>query len=190
MKILKIVFALLFSFAFSQAPAQSDVSKGLKKGLIVLHDGSSLSGYIKDNMKSNASVSFFTEQGGKKKKYNADELAAVEIEQAKFICVQGDFFKVISAGELNYLQKASNAPGKVSYNGNEPIFLSGTEGSVNDYFMYDNKDKQLRLVSKKNFAEVVKTSFAGNTAAMSKAQTLNGDLVQLKDAVEIFNSNK
>ena len=101
---------------------------------------------------------------------------------------KGDFFEVLSEGELNFLQKASDASGKPTYNGNEAIFSSGTEGKPNDYFIYTTSSKQLRLVSKKNVDEIIAASFTGYTAAIDKAKTANGDLSQLKDAVEIYNN--
>jgi hypothetical protein len=188
MKILKFFPVLLLSSIFLQANAQTEIPKGFKKGTIVLADNSSLSGYIKDNIRSNASVTLVNETGGNKKSYNGSDLNSAEIEGVKFLCISGDFFKVISQGELCFLQKASDASGKVSYNGNEAIFSNGTEGKPNDYFIYNGKNKELKLVSKKNFDEVVAKTFAGNTAATDKAKTANGDVAQLKDAVDLYNS--
>ena len=188
MKRFKILTAAILSIAFLQATAQSEIPKGFKKGSIVLGDNSSLYGYIKDNIRSNASVTLVDEAGGKKKNYNGSELNSAEIEGTKYLCVNGDFFKVISQGELNFLQKSSDASGKVSYNGNEAVFSNGTEGKPNDYFIYNSSSKELKLISKKNFDEVVAKTFAGNTAAIDKAKTANGDVAQLKDAVDIYNS--
>jgi hypothetical protein len=175
------------SLVLTQANAQPEVPKGFKKGALVLADGSDLAGYIKDNIKSSASVLFISETGGKKKNYNGSDLNSAEIEDSKFICVKGDFFKVLSEGELSFLQKASDASGKPTYNGNEATFSSGTEGKLNDYFIYTASSKQLKLISKKNVDEVIAASFAGYTAAIDKAKTANGDLSQLKDAVDIYN---
>ena len=188
---MKIINALVFSIVslvLSQANAQTEVPKGFKKGTIVLADGSSLPGFIKDNIRNNASVIFISEAGGKKKNYDGSDLNTAEIEGTKFICIKGDFFKVLSEGELNFLQKSSDASSKPTYNGNEAIFSSGTEGKLNDYFIYDSKDQKLKLISKKNVDEVIAASFAGNTAAIDKAKTANGDLSQLKVAVEIYNN--
>jgi hypothetical protein len=90
---------------------------------------------------------------------------------------------------LNFLQKSSDVSGKISYNGNEAIISNGTEGKPNDYFIYDTRNKELKLVSKKNFDEVVSKSFAGNTAAIDKAKTANGDVTQLKAAVDLYNNS-
>lgn len=189
MKRVKILSAVILCIAFLQANAQTEIPKGYKKGTIVLADNSSQSGYIKDNIRSNASVTLVNETGGNKKSYNGSELISAEIEGAKYFCIHGDFFRVISQGELNFLQKSSDASGKVSYNGNEAIFSNGTEGKPNDYFIYNNKNKELKLVSKKNFDEVVAKTFAGNSAAIDKAKTANGDVAQLKDAVEVYNNS-
>jgi hypothetical protein len=192
MKILRIFPVLLLSSILLQANAQTEIPKGFKKGTIILADNSSVSGYVKDNIRSNASVTLVGETGGNKKVYNGSELYSAEIEGTKYLCINGDFFKVISEGELNFLQKSSDASGKVSYNGNDAVFSNGTEGKPNDYFIYNAKNKELKLVSKKNLDEVVAKTFAGNTAAIDKAKTANGDVAQLKAAVDIYNnrSNK
>lgn len=188
MKIVNLLTLSIVSLVLTQANAQPEVPKGFKKGAIVLADGSNLPGYVKENIRSNASVVFIAETGGKKKNYNGSDLTATEIEGTKFICVKGDFFKVLSEGELSFLQKASDASGKPTYNGNEATLSSGTEGKLNDYFIYTTGSKQLRLVSKKNVDEVIAASFGGYTAAIDKAKTVNGDLSQLKEAVELYNN--
>jgi hypothetical protein len=188
MKIVNLLTLCIVSLVLTQANAQTEAPKGFKKGSLVLADGSSLPGFIKDNIRSNASVSFIAETGGKKKNYDGSDLNGAEIEGTKFICIKGDFFKVLSEGELSFLQKASDASGKPTYNGNEASFSSGTEGKPNDYFIYTTTSKQLKLVSKKNVDEVIAASFAGYTAAIDKAKTANGDLSQLKDAVELYNN--
>lgn len=188
MKIINALVISIVSLVLSQANAQTEVPKGFKKGTIVLADGSSLPGFIKDNIRNNASVMFISEAGGKKKNYDGSGLISAEIEGTKFFCIKGDFFKVLSEGELNFLQKSSDASDKPTYNGNEATFSSGTEGKPNDYFIYNTKDKQLKLVSRKNVDEVIAASFAGNIAAIDKAKTAGGDLSQLKVAVEIYNN--
>jgi hypothetical protein len=95
---------------------------------------------------------------------------------------------VISEGELNFLQKASDASGRPSFNGNDAVFSNGTEGKPDDYFIYNSKNKELKLVSKKNLDEVINKTFAGNTAAIDKAKAANGDVAQLKEAVDVYNS--
>lgn len=188
MKSLKIVFVVFLSTIFFRSQAQTEIPKGFKKGTIILADSSSLSGNIKDNIRNNASVTFINEAGGKKKNYTGSELISAEVEGTKFLCINGDFFRIISYGELSFLQKSSDASGKPSYNGNEAIFSNGTEGKPDDYFIYDSRSKQLKLVSKKNFDEVITSTFAGNTTATEKAKTVNGDIAQLKEAVEIYNN--
>ena len=188
MKIITALVISIVSLVLSQANAQTEVPKGFKKGTIVLADGSSLPGFIKDNIRNNASVLFISEAGGKKKNYDGSDLNTAEIEGTKFFCIKGDFFIVLSEGELNFLQKSSDASDKPTYNGNEATFSSGTEGKPNDYFIYNTKDKQLKLVSRKNVDEVIAASFAGYTAAIDKAKTASGDLSQLKVAVEIYNN--
>lgn len=188
MKILNTLTATVLSLVFLQADAQTESPKGFKKGTIVLADGSSLTGLVKESIRKNASLVFTTSEGDKKKNYDGSELAAAEIDGTRFICINGDFFKVLCDGDLCFLQKSSDASTKPTYNGNDAIFSSGTEGKLNDYFIYNSKIKQLKLVSKKNLDEVITASFDGCTAAIEKAKTVNSDLSQLKAAVEVYNN--
>jgi hypothetical protein len=188
MKSFKIVSAALLSLIVLTTQAQ-EAPKGFQKGSVTLADGSTVSGFVKSNMRSDASVTF-TEAAGKKKiKYDGSAIEGAEVEGTKYICIKGDFFKVLCEGDLSYLQKSSDASGKATHVGTEVIFASGTEGSPNDYFIYNKASKQLKLVSKKNLDEVAAASFAGNTAAITKAKSVKEDLAQLKDAVELYNSS-
>lgn len=187
MKILSTVAVLFFGSFLSQANAQTEILPGFKKGTIILADGSTYSGFVKDNIRKNASVVFLADANQKKKNYDGSQLKSAEIDGIKFICIKGDFFKVLCEGDLSFLQKSSDASGKPTYYGNEAVFISGTEGSPNDYFIYNGTDKQLKLISKKNINEVAAASFTGCTAAIDKAKAISNDLSQLKQAVEIYN---
>ncbi len=188
MKSWKIIMAVVLSIVFLQGQSQTEIPKGFKKGTLMLADNSSISGNIKNNIHRSASVIFINESGGKKKNYDGSDLISAEIEGAKFLCIKGDFFRVISQGGLSYLQKSSDASNKLSYNGNEAIFINGTEGKPGDYFIYSSNNQQLKWISKKNFTEVTDAIFAGNSAAINKAKELNGDVSLLKEAVEIYNN--
>ena len=189
MKISRLLPVAMLSLFVFNVYAQ-EAPKGFQKGSVTLADGSTVSGYVKNNMRSDASIQFSEADGKKKTKYNGADINAVEIEGTKYISIKGDFFKVLCEGELCYLQKSSDASGKAIKVGNETTFLSGTEGSPNDYFLYNNS-KQLTLVSKKNLEATVTASFKGNNAAIDKAKTVKEDLSQLKEAVELYNgSNK
>ena len=187
MKNVKIILVVVLSFYLTVTQAQTEAPKGFKKGSLTLADNSTLSGNIKNNIRSSAAVIFISEEGGKKKNYDGSELISAEIEGIKFICIKGDFFRVISAGGLSFLQKVSDASNKPTYNGSEAVFASGTDGKPDDYFIYDNRNKELKKISKKNFDEVTAAAFAGNAAAIDKAKAINGDIAQLKDAVDIYN---
>jgi hypothetical protein len=187
MKYLNTIAVTVLSLVFIEAQSQSEAPKGFVNGNILLTDGSTLTGFVKDNIRKSASVTF-TNGVEKKKAYEGSALLSAEIEGEKFICIKGDFFKLICEGELSFLQKSSDASAKPTYNGSEAVFVSGTEGKLNDYFIYNNNTKQLHLVSKKNVDQVTATSFADCRDAIEKAKTINGDLSQLKVAVETYNN--
>lgn len=184
MKILKLLSAAALSLLFLQANAQ-EAPKGFTKGKVTLADNTIVTGFIKDNMRKDASVTLLTD--GKEKKYHGADIAAAEIDATAYHCIKGDFFKVVCNGELTFLQKVSDASSKPTTIGNEVFFLSGTEGRPGDYFIYQNKSQQLKLVSKKNLNDVVTNSFGGYAPAIEKAKAAQTDIAQLKDAVESYN---
>ena len=185
MKILKLLSAAALSLLFLQTNAQ-EAPKGFTKGKVTLADNTIVTGFIKDNIRKDASVTLLV--NGKEKKYNGGDIAAAEIDASTYNCIKGDFFKVVCNGELTFLQKASDASSKPTTVGNEVFFLSGTEGKPGDYFIYETKSQQLKLVSRKNLNDVVTNSFAGYAPAIEKAKAAQADIAQLKDAVESFNS--
>ena len=187
MKFSRNIMAITFALGSLSLTAQVAAPKGFKTATVSLANGSSMSGFVKDNMRSNASIIFLNESGGKKMTYDATQVNALNIEGVKFICINNDFFKVLSEGELNFLQKSSDAKGKVFYNGLESIVSSGTDGKPGDYFIYRNSTRELKLITNKNLNEVVSSSFQNYSAAIEKAQTANGDLSQLKAAVDVYN---
>lgn len=188
MKSLKLFSTLALSLMLVQANAQTDAPKGFSQGTLVLADNSTINGYIKNNIKRDAAVLLF--QDGKEKYYTGADLVSVEIPAGKFICIKGDFFKVATSGELSFIQKTSDASSIATFNGTEPMFNNGTEGRPGDYFIYDNRNKQLKLVSKKNLNDVITRSFDGYTPAVEKARSAQTDITLLKEAVEIYNSRK
>lgn len=186
MKILKLLSGVALSLLFLQTNAQTQAPKGFSEGKVVLPDNTIVSGFIKDNIRKDASV--LLQVDGKEKKYDGSDITAVTIDGVDYNCIKGDFFKVVCKGELTFLQKSSNASSKPTRVGNDVFFLSGTEGKPGDYFIYENKNQQLRLVSKKNLNTVVANSFGGYAPAIEKAKAAQADIAQLKGAVETFNS--
>jgi hypothetical protein len=189
MKILQMLPSIIFSILFLQVNAQNEAPKGFGKGSLVLPDSSTVTGYIKDNIRKDASLIFLDDTAGKKIKYTGDDLISVEVEGNRFICIRGDFFKIVCKGELCFLQKSSDASGKPTYNGTETLFINGTPGKAGDYFIYDSRVRELKLVSNKTFARVTSGTFAGCAAAIEKAKAVQGNIALLSEAVVIYNNN-
>ncbi|MEP7106512.1 MAG: hypothetical protein ABI760_00995 [Ferruginibacter sp.] len=189
MKILSMLPSFVFSFLFLQVNAQNEVPKGFSRGNLVLSDSTVVTGFIKDNISKDASVTFLNTVTEKKIKYNGDQLISAELDANRFICIKGDFFKIVCKGELCFLQKSSDASGRPTYNGTEALFMNGTPGKPGDYFIYDSKFKELKLVSNKTFASVTAATFAGCAAAIEKAKAVQGNIALLSEAVEIYNNN-
>lgn len=173
---------LLLLKVHAQAP------EGYSKGTVLLADGSSLNGFISDNMKKKAAVVFVNEKGTDKKTYHASDINGVTIDSVEYITIKGDFFRSVCTGKMSFLQKASSSAGKMIYNGAEAVALPGTEGKTGDYFLYSNN--KLTLVNKKTINDLVKVEFAGNSAAIEKAKDINGNIPALAEAVVIYNDQQ
>jgi hypothetical protein len=183
-KKLLILLAVVFSLT---AKAQLTIPKGYKKGNVVLTNGTTISGYIKDNISNDASIILLSENTEKKTKYSGLELSLAAIEDSKFLCLKGDFFKIISSGELSLLQKASDISSKPIYNGTEAIFLNNTEGKRGDYFLYSTAQSQLLLLHKKN-KEAILALFSGDAASLEIAKQNVANVELIKNAIALYNS--
>lgn len=188
MKVFSIVLTGLLSVILLQASSQDAIPKGFAKGSITLADNSEVTGFIKDNIRNKAAVVLMPETGGRKTTYDGDKLNAVNIDGTKYICMKGDFFKVLCDGELSFLQKSSDASAKPVYVGNETMFINGTEGKPDDYFIFNTKDQQLKLVNNKNVAAVSAQAFINCEAALAKAKQSADDIAAIKEAVVIYNN--
>ena len=172
-----------------QLSAQTGVPKGYSNGVLTLAGGQIETGYIKESIRGNASVVIITTDG-KKKIYNGNDLTAATIDSNRFVCIKGDFFRVVCEGEIYFLQKSSNAAGKAMYNGTEAIFINGTEGKINDYFFYDKTQQQLKLLTKKNVNDMITGTFNDCPAAIAKAKENGTDMATLRQAVELYNNRE
>ncbi len=185
MKLTTASLVLGISLCTASVNAQNPIPEGYTKATITLANGTAQSGFIKDNIKKSASVIFTDESGGNKKVFEGSDINGLTVDAVHYLCINGDFFKTISAGKLNFVQKASNASGKASYNGTEAVFSSGTEGKIGDYFVY--ADKKLKLINKKNIDAFINSDLAGCTQAIEKAKSINGDIAKLQEAVDLYN---
>ena len=184
----KFLTVMLLSIGMYSAQAQTDIPQGYTKGSVTLSNGTTVSGFIKNNIRRNASVTVINEATKAKADYDGNDLATAQVDGNKYLTVGGDFFQVVTEGELNYIQKASDVSGKVVYNGLENVIMPGTEGKPGDYFIMNTSTRELSKVSKRNVNEAAANLFAGCTAAIEKAKAVNGDLAMVKDAVVIYNN--
>ncbi len=182
----KTSFLLLASALLASAQLKAQVPDGFVKGAITLSGGTIMSGFVKDNMKKGAAITF-ADNNGNKQLFDGSEIKGAELDGVQYICIKGDFFKVITSGRLNFLQKASNASGKPVFNGSEAIFASGTPGKIGDYFIYSKE--QLTLLTRKTAENFINEQLVNCQPALEKAQATNGDIAALGEAIAIYNSN-
>lgn len=182
-------FAAFFLTLVSlQLKSQDKVPNGFTKGSVTLADNTEITGFVKDDIRSKAAVVLIPATGEKKITYDGDKLNGAMIEGTKYICIKGDFFKVVCEGELSFIQKASDASSKPVYVGTEAMFINGTEGRKGDYFILNKSLQQLKLVNNKNVTAVTAQSFINCEAAINKAKQTGNDIALLKDAVVIYNN--
>jgi len=184
------LFIMLLAFLFfGQLHAQNMPPKNFKKGSLLLLDSTRLEGFVKENIHNRASLVFITNDGGKKKEYQGMDLLAAEIDSSRFICLRGDFFRIISEGNLEFVQKSSDASSIPSYNGNNAVFVNGTDGKPGDYFIYDTKRKELKKLDNKNVKKLVVSIFNGYEPALTMATKAYGDIPELKEAIDLYNKH-
>jgi hypothetical protein len=182
-----LLAASLTVFTFI-AKAQSNVPEGYNTGSVTLANGNTYKGFIKEKIKKDASVSFIDEATKTKTAYTGSQLNATTIANDNFICINGDFFKIITAGKISFLQKQSDVAGKIIYNGADPIVLTGSTGSIGSYYSYINNS--LNIINKKTVNDFITKELVGNSLAIEKAKAINGDIAKLQEAVEIYNNTK
>ncbi len=184
LKTFSIVVALTTLFATT---VTAQTPEGYTAGTITLSNGSTLNGYIKENFKKSACVSFTENTTAKKKKYEGWVLSGANINGREYICIKGDFFSVLTGGELYFLQKATNAEGKISYNGSDPTYINAIEGKAGSYYLYNSKTLAISIVDKSSYDQVVASALGTYQPAVQKANETKEDVAALKTAVELYN---
>jgi hypothetical protein len=182
---LTAMFLTISCMAFLANNSSAQAPAGFVKGTVTLSNGTIVNGYVKEAIKKDAAINF-ADAAGSKMLYNGSQINAATVDTVNYLCIKGDFFKTICTGKICFLQKASNASGKASYNGTEAVFTSGTEGKIGDYFVYSNN--QLTHLTKKTVTKFITEQLANNNAAVEKAKAANGDMALLADAVNIYNN--
>ncbi len=181
------VFFILLNSQFLHAQ-QVSIPLGFVKAKITLQNGQTLQGNIKEDIKKRAAILFMDNADAKKTLYNGDQISSIVFDEQQFICIKGDFFKLIVAGEYSFLQKLSNAAEKPVYIGTEAMFINGSEGKIGSYYLYNMASKTLQLLTKNNMETIANNAFASCQAAIAKAKSINQNISQLQDVVTIYNN--
>jgi hypothetical protein len=187
MKPLTIVPVLLFMLVAADSFAQPHLPKGYQKGTIQLLDNSTKEVYVKPALQKDATLPVLQPDNGNKRIYKATELLALTMDSAKYLSINGDFYKVLTAGELYFVQKSSNASAQPVYNGTELVAINTSLGNVNDYFIYDPAKKDLIRVTKNNFKEILQGTFSNFSPGMALAKEGVNNPGLLIQAVEWYN---
>lgn len=148
-KILLLLNIAMLGFGFHTF-SQTEIPKGFEKGNITLANGTNVFGFVKDQIQKSANIRFYNPTTKKIQLLDGNNLIAVEINNGKYICLYGDFFKLLNKTEPSLLQKASDASGKLIYNGSEASFSRGSEGKIGDQFQYNINTNELKLIKQPN----------------------------------------
>ncbi len=186
-QVIRVMLILLCAFINFTTQAQENIPPGYTKARIVLQDNTQLNVFAKENIQRSGTITTVAEAGGKKKVYSASEMLSLDMDSLHWICIQGDFFKVLSKGELYFLQKFSDVTAKPVFNGTEPMIISGTDGKRNDYFFYQPVNNQLMLIKKDNMNQLLTGAFNNCKEAIALAREGGADPVTLAKAVDIYN---
>ena len=164
---------------------------GYKTGYVITADGRRKDGFIKENFKSKASITFQSTEG-RKTFYTGDNIKEVGVEGTVYISYLSDFFKVVKNGtKMSLYQKASDASGNVIYNGSQAVGINpGTEGSVNDHFIKIPGSDKMILITKKNFEQVVLTNCTDCPALLESVKTNKVNYEEIGKVVQLYNECK
>lgn len=143
---------LLHANAYAQpSPSTSPGPDGFTNGQITLTDNSTVSGPVKDNMRKKGEV--ILQADGKKTRYKAGEVSAIQIGNTNFITSNYTFYEVVYKGKTIELLRKASEPQGLQYNGADAAIIS-SEGNIDDLFV-KKSDGSLVLLTKKNSKDVL-----------------------------------
>jgi hypothetical protein len=187
MKQIKIILTISLALIHFISHAQKNIPSDFVKARITLLDGQTLTGFAKEKMKKFATIVFIKDSINEKTTYDGNQIKSIQIASDSFICMSGDFFKIITSGKIYFIQKQSNTSDIVRYNCSDAFFSTGTDGKIGSYFaLVENK---LTLINKKTLANFIQTNLIKNQEAVAKAKLINDDISKLKEAIAIYNTN-
>jgi|GEM_PF-2273367 len=185
---LTALFFLLGTFALNaQSSNGNTIPEGLSRGTVVTTDNSIMEGYVKNNMKKNGEILFFSADG-KKTRFSASQLFEATVDSTRYIVSNNAFYKVVKEGvKIKLLRKASNSSG-IGYNGTEPIVVNSGEGVYNDYFIQTVATKKMELVRKKDFQQLFVTLCADCPTLTEDIKSNKIGFTDIEQAVAFYNS--
>ncbi len=177
-----LVFAICLIFKPTLIKAQKATS--FEEGTITLANGTIKKGNIINNLAKKGTIQFKESKESKKQILDGTQLNALIIGNTNYQCINGDFFKEICLGKICFLQKASKTSTKVIYSGTTPVAIAGTNGKLNDYFLYNNKN--LQLLTKKNVSTILKATLI-NCASLNINKVNIDDLSSVAEIITSYN---
>lgn len=136
---------LATTFAYAQpAPVETSAQ-------ILLPDNSTITGSVKENIRKKGEVHFTID--GKRTKYRAGDISALQIGDTRYITHNYTFYEVITGNNDIMLLRKANEPASIQFEGREAIAIT-SEGDIDDLFLRKGNGA-LQLITKKNWKEAI-----------------------------------
>jgi hypothetical protein len=180
----KIAMMALLLICGTSKFVHGQTPKDYTDGSITLITGTTLNGSIKENFAKKGNLVFIDKETNKTKTFNGTSLKSVSIGSELFQVIKSDFFKIITKGKIELLEKVSKTSNEIIYSGNTPIGIEGTEGKKGDLFVFTNNT--LKLVTKNNFQTILKNEVESCADAVSQLAAV--DFTQITSVIATYNS--
>ena len=179
----------LIAFLISFLPSSVFSQWNFKKGVIITASGEKIEGSISPSFKINGKLTFLSGDNNKQT-YKPFELKAFTVDSINYFSYSNDFYEELSTGPKATLYKkiTDNSDERV-YNGSEAVgFTKTTEGSKGAFYLRCGEEIKLDLIIRKIFKNYFARLFEKDEKTVSKIKDGRLDYGQLKNVVELYNS--
>lgn len=145
MTILACTISLSLTTLAQPAPAEESSAQ------VLLPDNTKVTGSVKENIRKKGEIQLTAD--GKRTKYKAGDIAALEIGGTRYITHNYTFYEVVADHNSITLLRKANEPSGIQYYGKEAIVVT-SEGNIDDLFVRKGNGS-LQLLTKKNWKEAI-----------------------------------
>jgi hypothetical protein len=137
-----------------------------QKGFIITAANEKKEGLIRQSLPS-GTITFLSEPGNRKTFTPAD-IQGFSSNGINYISYLNDFYKEIFSGKTNLYQKVTDNGNRLLYNGPDVVgFWTTAAGAKGDFYIRQNTETELTLITKKNFQKMFVMLFENVTVKTS-----------------------